>query len=234
MKCYHNGSPPCRGCLKAGTTGDCVLSGPVLKKKKSSVVLVETPRFPSQEAGILTLLLSSPGTLDKRKAELGSPERPPSRPSQWIKTDDDGNAGGGGLPGQLDANLISRSRRAAHVFVAHFPEIGFLHMPSFLQELNQLEDSRAKHDRPRSSSRGASVTVLCSAIVALCAPLMQEDCDAEGYASFARNSILGADLPDLRVVQTLLVLAMYDWGNGRGYRAWAYSGMSLPKSLSLF
>lgn len=131
----------------------------------------------------------------------------------------------------MNSGFTSLARRAAHVFIAHFPELGFLHMPSFSQELKELEDMAGKPDAPQSPGPATGVTVFCYALVALCTPVMQDDCDAETYASFARRGIMEADLPDRRTVQTLLVLAMYEWGSGRAYRAWAYSGASQHPSF---
>lgn len=32
------------------------------------------------------------------------------------------------------------------------------------------------------------------------------------------------DPPSITIVQTLLTIAMYEWGNANGYGAWMYSG----------
>ena len=97
-------------------------------------------------------------------------------------------------------------------------------MPSFSQELVGLEEGGASHERPDGPNPGVTLRALCAAMVALCSPLMQEDCDRERYASYARNIVLAIDLPDRHTIQALLTLAMFEWGNGRSHRAWSYSG----------
>ena len=62
---------------------------------------------------------------------------------------------------------------------------------------------------------------------------MQDDYDHESYASYARQIVMATELPDRHTVQTLLVLSMYEWGNARAYRAWAYSGQSTSICLLL-
>lgn len=171
---------------------------------------------------ILTVLGSSKD--EKRAVEPGTSERPTSAPRPWIKVDSQEARGGSSAPSELDPGFTPLVHNAAHVFVAQFPELGFLHMPSFSQELNQLDNPGPGPHGPQGANPRTKLRALGSAIVALCAPLMQGACDREGYASFARDSVSPADLPDKNTVQTLLVLAMYEWGNGRAYRAWVYSG----------
>lgn len=127
-------------------------------------------------------------------------------------------------PAELDPGFTPLVHSAAHVFVAQFPELGFLHMPSFSHELNQLDRPGAGHHGSQGANSRTKLRAFGSAVVALCSPLMQGTYDRESYASFARDSVSPADLPDKNTVQTLLVLAMYEWGNGRAYRAWVYSG----------
>lgn len=161
---------------------------------------------------------------DKRAVKSGSSERPTSAPRPWIKLDSQEARAGSSAPPELDPGFTPLVLNAAHVFVAQFPELGFLHMPSFSLELNQLDYPNTGHNGSQGANSRTKLRALGSAIVALCAPLMQGSCDREGYASFARDSVSPADLPDKNTVQTLLVLAMYEWGNGRAYRAWVYSG----------
>lgn len=171
------------------------------------------------------LISTVPGySKDERRAvEPGTSERATSAPRPWIKVDSHEARGDSSAPSELDPGFTPLVHNAAHVFVAQFPELGFLHMPSFSQELNQLDNPTSGSHAQGANSR-TKIRALGSAIVALCAPLMQGARDRESYASFARDSVSPADLPDKNTVQTLLVLAMYEWGNGRAYRAWVYSG----------
>jgi hypothetical protein len=126
--------------------------------------------------------------------------------------------------------LSSLVRKAIPVFVEQFPELGFLHIPSFLQELKRLEEEQpessqtGQNGRPSHANCSTRLKALGSSLLALCAPFIPDDYDREIYAEFARSSISAADFPDRYTVQTLLVLGMYEWGNGRAYRAWIYTG----------
>ena len=179
------------------------------------------PRVERQEVLISTVHDISKN--DKRAVESGIAERPRSTPRPWIKLDCQETRADSSAPPELDPGFIPLVHSAAHVFVAQFPELGFLHIPSFSHELNQLESGVSHHGSQGTNSR-TKLRALGSAIVALCAPLMQGVSDRERYASFARDVVSPAELPDKNTVQTLLVLAMYEWGNGRAYRAWVYSG----------
>ena len=136
--------------------------------------------------------------------------------------------------------LLSLVRKAMPRFVAQFPELGFLHIPSLSQELNRLEEEEPA-ETSQTGQTGClyqanfsiKLRALCSSLLALCSPLIPDDYDRESYAEFARSSISASDFPDRYTVQTLLVLGMYEWGNGRAYRAWIYSGQLLANGFIL-
>jgi hypothetical protein len=52
----------------------------------------------------------------------------------------------------------------------------------------------------------------------------REDCAT--YVKAALSGVL-FESPKLATVQTLLILAMYEWGNGRGYDAWMATGTAI-------
>lgn len=115
-----------------------------------------------------------------------------------------------------------------------FPELDFLHIPSFLRKLKDLEASSTDilgQNNPIHSD--GKLVGLCSALLALCAPWLDDKCPREDRASTARSSLSVTDLPNIYTVQTQLILAMYEWGRGRTYRAWTDSGMYDPMIRSL-
>lgn len=51
--------------------------------------------------------------------------------------------------------------------------------------------------------------------------------EEEIYADYARNNLAQRVLeaPSLHLAQSLVMLSFYEWGTGRPYQAWMYSGM---------
>lgn len=111
-------------------------------------------------------------------------------------------------------------QRAFHIYVRQFPEFGFFHQPTFLK----LLDNKAI---PKS--------LLCG-ILALTARFIPELVQlygtpwraSETFANHIRQTIMSqvATTMDINMGQTLLMLSLYDWGNGDGSRAWTYNGMA--------
>lgn len=56
---------------------------------------------------------------------------------------------------------------------------------------------------------------------------------AETYAEYARTQLArrAFEAPSLYLAQSLVMITFYEWGSGRPYKAWMYSGMSTPGSL---
>lgn len=54
----------------------------------------------------------------------------------------------------------------------------------------------------------------------------------EQYVKYARDGLsrIVMDVPNSTMVQALLTMAMYEWGNGNGYGAWMYSGKHMHLS----
>jgi hypothetical protein len=112
----------------------------------------------------------------------------------------------------------------AIIFRQKFPELAFLHLPTFL-------------DNWKGGDRS---WVLIAAMFALCCRLLRS-CNKpkfiseDQFASYARvglHSVLH-DLPSLPMVQALLVMSMYEWGSGNGHGAWMHSGMAIRMLQSL-
>ncbi|KAL4911434.1 hypothetical protein BDW74DRAFT_8310 [Aspergillus multicolor] len=122
VKCIHNGSPPCRGCVKASKTapGQCVLARPQLKRRRC--------RDGARKADVeesFSVAMEPPKTHAER---VGSPlseahtEAPIVRPSK---------------------PLLADLMQTATVFVHKFRELGFLHRPTFSSDLKR-GDSKAR------------------------------------------------------------------------------------------
>lgn len=127
----------------------------------------------------------------------------------------------------LDPALVLR---AGNVFNEKFPEIPFLHMSSFRKSLRS--SIRTKNDisrAPPAQSQGTfgRATALYAALIAVTLPIIEPDMKRDEYAALATQLISSDEAADIYQVQALIVLAIYEWGNGKPYRAWIYSGMAI-------
>jgi hypothetical protein len=113
--------------------------------------------------------------------------------------------------------------QATKTFTHKFPELAFLHLPSVSLSINKLDLEK--------------VQGLLTAILALCAPLLNATTKetihtlraAQEYGECIRNFISQEmkSAPKIEMVQTLLIISMYEWSIGSGYQAWMYSGMAI-------
>ncbi|KAF7562063.1 hypothetical protein G7046_g2074 [Stylonectria norvegica] len=128
-------------------------------------------------------------------------------------------------------------------FSRKFPELRFFHDPSFIKSLEHLDcttPNQASSHGNSNAGTSSSHRLLYSSLVALCLPLIDSDRQggdtsptAEDFASYARDRISLTEPPNLSLFQALVVLSMYEWGIGCGYRAWTYSGMATRIMQSL-
>ncbi|KAL7799799.1 hypothetical protein V8C37DRAFT_92584 [Trichoderma ceciliae] len=225
-KCIHDGSPPCQSCIKEGSANivnTCVLTGPILKRKKL-LASRETGGGHKTPTGISASRNSS---IESQAVSVVRTQRRAScSPYRQRETSSQET------PNRPQREFIHRVVKAANAFVVQFPELNFLHIPSFLNKLKDLEGSPAdilgQNDAQNDGAyHGSKLRGLCFALLALCGPWLKDEYPREEYASSARSSISAGDAPDIFTVQTLLVLAMYEWGRGSTYRAWADSGMAI-------
>ena len=58
---------------------------------------------------------------------------------------------------------------------------------------------------------------------------------SESYAQYARAQLAhrAFESPSLPLAQSLVMISLYEWGSGRPYRAWMYSGMATYMIQSL-
>lgn len=215
IKCVHDGSPPCRNCVKSRRIepNECILSGPFdsrdaavrigcspIRLTPSTVRTFSSqhaPRFASRVTPQCSTR-SSPTTI----LEAGSPiER-----QQNLNSQQD-------IISSLPTSTIIQS---VSIFARKFPELAFIHLSSFSGIAGSFE-----HVQRRNHI--AAILSLCADLLPSTTPNLQSP---ETYAKYTREGLsrLVINPPSITVVQTLLTIAMYDWGNGNGYGAWMYGG----------
>ena len=106
------------------------------------------------------------------------------------------------------------------VFIRKVPELAFLHTPHFMANW--------------STAAPEETVVLFAAILAFIkgnstvqdATWFAELLSADEYAAFARGFLQRAPFlrPKIHIVQALLVMSLYDWGNRHFHRAWVFCG----------
>lgn len=70
----------------------------------------------------------------------------------------------------------------------------------------------------------------------MCVRFMADE-ELEGeeiYAGYARQHLAQRvmEAPSLYLAQSLVMISFYEWGTGRPYQAWMYSGMYCDRKLS--
>ncbi|KAL7928201.1 hypothetical protein V8C35DRAFT_318712 [Trichoderma chlorosporum] len=225
IKCVHDGSPPCQSCLKEGSTPvihACTLTRPIIKRKK-----LLTAHKPAENRDLSAYISES----DSRVHPSGLiPCMPTENSSPSRLRELTGNE----RSNDSQKEFIRRVAKAANAFVKQFPELNFLHLPSFLLSLKCFDEDAANMTGQQVADiQGTKLKGLCFALLGLCAPLVEDEHSAEDYISSARSSVSAADHPDVFTVQTLLVIAMYEWGCGKTYRAWTDSGVAIRSAQLL-
>ncbi|KAF8855623.1 hypothetical protein BDZ45DRAFT_498702 [Acephala macrosclerotiorum] len=103
--------------------------------------------------------------------------------------------------------------QAASNFCRKFPELSFLHLGTFDFD---------SEDRASSLLRAALMALSCTGG------------QQNEYVTHVKNGVSGVLLepPTLETMQTLLVLAILEWGHGRGYSTWmTTSGINFERHL---
>jgi hypothetical protein len=114
--------------------------------------------------------------------------------------------------------------KAISAFSRKFPELAFVQLASFAVTVSLPLEGR-------EAIRIAAIMAVC----AHCVDNQHQKYSSEEYATFAREGLASCVLepPDLVTAQCLLIISMYEWGNGNGYGAWMYSGMATRMLQSL-
>lgn len=212
VKCIHDGTPPCQNCQRGVRTNpdDCVLSGPY------------------EQDGVRIRDRSRRYTRTSHEDPISNTSKDRSNPNS--------EAEGSGLNPLLTVQLgLTETPRpillqAAKTFSRKFPELAFLHLPTISQRINQ-------------SDLDYGIQILLTAILALCAPFLGKPSGEisfdlrrpEEYAQCIRTVLAHEVIstPCIEMVQTLLVISMYEWSGGSGYKAWMYSGMAIRMMQAL-
>ncbi|KAH8817122.1 putative fungal-specific transcription factor [Xylogone sp. PMI_703] len=221
VKCVHEGEPPCRNCFKAGGTRvqNCVLSGPFdtpvgigrqLRAKKYNPRHSDySQRSASPRGGtnaVRQLIPISPRQCGIATAandiELRVRHHAQGQDQDLILS----------LPPSVIKNAVL-------LFSQKFPELAFFHFPSFCQDI-------ATREEPRFRVLVSSILALDGRVVPDNTPRLRS---CEEYAAYCRENLPGLvlDSPSIPVIQALLIISMYEWGNRDGYKAWMYTGMAI-------
>ncbi|CAG7922389.1 unnamed protein product [Penicillium olsonii] len=112
---------------------------------------------------------------------------------------------------------------AVEIYRKKFPITNFLHYPTLISDI--------------SSDVHSVDSVFVASLLSLCVRFMaSEELEAEDvYADFARKHLAHRVLeaPSLYLAQSLVMISFYEWGTGRPYQAWMYSGMATYMIQSL-
>lgn len=104
---------------------------------------------------------------------------------------------------------------AVETYRKKFPITNFLHYPSLISDI--------------SSNVHSVDPVFVASLLSLCVRFMtsEELEEEEVYADYARKHLAHRVLeaPSLYLAQSLVMISFYEWGTGRPYQAWMYSGM---------
>jgi hypothetical protein len=104
---------------------------------------------------------------------------------------------------------------AVETYRKKFPITNFLHYPSLISDV--------------SSNFQSIDPVFIASLLSLCVRFMSGDglADEETYAGYARKHLAHRvmEAPSLYLAQSLVMISFYEWGTGRPYQAWMYSGV---------
>lgn len=111
---------------------------------------------------------------------------------------------------------------ACDTYRKKFPVANFLHYPSLIASI--------------SANPSSVDPVFVAALLSLCARFLPEHQldSGETYAEYARSELAhkAFESPSLSLAQSSVMLVFYEWGSGRPYKAWMYSGRCIPSLLS--
>ncbi|EAW12067.1 transcription factor domain-containing protein [Aspergillus clavatus NRRL 1] len=205
VKCIHEGQSPCRRCQRTNLS-DCVLTDTYsspARKSRRAALRTQNQRRVISEP---TTTLNSPPSHASRDAQ------PPSLPPRST-------SGLNPIVALPSSTIIA----ACETYRKKFPVANFLHYPSLIADL--------------SANPSSVDPVFVAALLSLCARFMsthQLDA-AETYANYARKQLAhrALEAPSLYLAQSLVMITFYEWGSGRAYKAWMYSGMATYMIQSL-
>ncbi|KAF7596038.1 hypothetical protein BBP40_003818 [Aspergillus hancockii] len=112
---------------------------------------------------------------------------------------------------------------ACDTYRKKYPVTNFLHYPSLIAEI--------------SANPSSIEPVFVASLLSLCVRFLPEHQlqSGETYAEYARMQLAhrAFEGPSLYLAQSLVMISFYEWGSGRPYKAWMYSGMATYMIQSL-
>ncbi|KAE8378491.1 hypothetical protein BDV26DRAFT_281022 [Aspergillus bertholletiae] len=233
IKCHHDGTPPCKLC-RAHPGRECSLSTPILRSKR------KTPSPPAANKARAYRVSKPPvgQPLVSQRTEKGNSslqnlqsQTAVSTPSVVPEVNSISGKQSNVAPQQRKIIVLPETAledvdraliiRASRIFAQQFPEFGFIHKPTFFEYGLQ---------------HGIPGIKLC-AIMALCARHIPELVDryespykaSEYFANVVRENIMSyvAQHPGTDAVHAMILLSLYDWGEGNGFQAWIYTDLDL-------
>lgn len=125
----------------------------------------------------------------------------------------------------LSPNIVLK---ALNIFTNKFPELGILHLPSFMQEFQT-----SRHCETKTLLAAILSVTHCyysrSSFTGLDTLLSRDQ-----YASYAREMLSQSSFqaPKVQVAQALLVMGLFEWGSREFHRAWIYCGKACLVEIS--
>lgn len=103
---------------------------------------------------------------------------------------------------------------AVETYRKKFPVTNFLHYPSLISDI--------------SSNLQSVEPIFVASLLSLCVRFMNGSGleNEEVYAGYVQRNLMHRvmDAPSLYLAQSLVMISFYEWGTGRPYQAWMYSG----------
>lgn len=175
----------------------------------------------NQRACELTDSRESP--LRPRKDTLRVRQRPRSTPRassvtiSTVNTTDGDNDTRCTPPNPVASLSLSTLISAFDTYRKKFPVANFLHYPSLIANI--------------SANPSSVDPVFVASLLSLCACFLPGHGleSGERYAEYARTELArkAFEAPSLCLAQSLVMITFYEWGSGRPYKAWMYSGKSI-------
>ncbi|KZL65572.1 fungal specific transcription factor domain-containing protein [Colletotrichum incanum] len=212
IKCVNSGTPPCNKCEKSGRS-DCALTRPHVA---STGRAAKRARRATEEASSV----SCDHDVGSQRLLVSAPQsRGPATPSSGMDYRDGREEMNRHLE-QIPKDVIFIALEA---FWRKFPELRVIHPSSFMQSFGST--------CPRESK------ALLATVLAM-TKTQKPDSDrlrtqllyaSEHYASYACDILAACILqpPDVKVIQALLILTLYEWGTRDFHKAWMHCGIAI-------
>ena len=167
------------------------------------------------------------------------------------KLEDAGGRVGDRMEDALDSPVLTRKvwDEIYDIFKLHFStEMPFLHPPTFRNRMRQASYPRDPATAPTDNHDGKALLLGVLTLTARFHPDLVahhsrsgkhgDPLDASEYYATALKAAFGPTgsnltSPSLDGIQSLLMLALYEWGQTRGLTAWVYAGIAIRLAQSM-